>query len=131
MRIQMRSVVMLIVFAVATHGVFAPAAWADNHGKAESTDAGTQKAVLVTGASTGIGRRITEVLAERGVFVYAGARKDKDLKELDAMKNVKAILDSLNAKLDGTDVQIAIPKPEGFEDAIQNLMQMNGMGGGF
>jgi NADPH:quinone reductase-like Zn-dependent oxidoreductase len=37
------------------------------------------KAVLVTGASTGIGRKITEHLASRGYFVYAGARKQADL----------------------------------------------------
>jgi NADP-dependent 3-hydroxy acid dehydrogenase YdfG len=42
----------------------------------------------VTGASTGIGRKITEVLAARGVYVYAGARKEKDLSELDAIDNV-------------------------------------------
>jgi NADPH:quinone reductase-like Zn-dependent oxidoreductase len=35
------------------------------------------KAVLVTGASSGIGRKITEVLAGRGYFVYAGARKNR------------------------------------------------------
>jgi len=50
-----------------------------------------QQAVLVTGASTGIGRKITEVLAEKGYFVYAGARKDKDLAELNAIENVEAI----------------------------------------
>jgi len=50
-----------------------------------------QKAVLVTGASTGIGRRIAEVLAERGYFVYAGARKDRDLAELNQIDNVEAI----------------------------------------
>jgi NAD(P)-dependent dehydrogenase (short-subunit alcohol dehydrogenase family) len=50
-----------------------------------------QKAVLVTGASTGIGRSITELFASRGVFVYAGARKQKDLEELDAIENVKSI----------------------------------------
>jgi NAD(P)-dependent dehydrogenase (short-subunit alcohol dehydrogenase family) len=49
------------------------------------------KAVLVTGASSGIGRRITEVLAENGHFVYAGARKDRDLAELDAMDNVESV----------------------------------------
>ena len=32
---------------------------------------GAQKAVLVTGASTGIGRKITEVLADEGYFVPA------------------------------------------------------------
>jgi NAD(P)-dependent dehydrogenase (short-subunit alcohol dehydrogenase family) len=50
-----------------------------------------QKAVLVTGASTGIGRKITEVLAEKGYFVYAGARKQKDLDALNAIENVQAI----------------------------------------
>ena len=50
-----------------------------------------QKAVLVTGASTGIGRRITERLAADGYFVYAGARKDKDLEELNEIRNVQAI----------------------------------------
>jgi hypothetical protein len=34
-----------------------------------------QRAVLVTGASSGIGRKIAELLASQGHFVYAGARK--------------------------------------------------------
>lgn len=51
----------------------------------------TQKAVLVTGASSGIGLKITEVLAERGVHVYAGARKAEDLKRLDTMENVSSV----------------------------------------
>jgi len=37
--------------------------------------AAAPKAVLVTGASTGIGRNLTEHLAGRGYIVYAGARK--------------------------------------------------------
>jgi NADP-dependent 3-hydroxy acid dehydrogenase YdfG len=45
-----------------------------------------QKVVLVTGASTGIGRKITERLAKEGYFVYAGARKEQDLKDLDAVE---------------------------------------------
>jgi NAD(P)-dependent dehydrogenase (short-subunit alcohol dehydrogenase family) len=49
------------------------------------------KAVLVTGASTGIGRKITEHLAADGYFVYAGARKDEDLKALNALKNVQGV----------------------------------------
>ena len=49
------------------------------------------KAVLVTGASTGIGRKITEHLAGRGYFVYAGARKQADLNALGAIKNVRAV----------------------------------------
>jgi NAD(P)-dependent dehydrogenase (short-subunit alcohol dehydrogenase family) len=53
--------------------------------------AAAQKAVLVTGASTGIGRKITERLAGNGYFVYAGARKEADLKALNEIKNVQAL----------------------------------------
>ncbi|MDX1555179.1 MAG: SDR family NAD(P)-dependent oxidoreductase, partial [Xanthomonadales bacterium] len=50
-----------------------------------------QKAVLVTGASSGIGLKITETLASNGFYVYAGARKDEDLERLDAMENVSSV----------------------------------------
>ena len=50
-----------------------------------------QKAVLITGASTGIGRLTAERLAEAGYFVYAGARKQKDLDELNAIDNIMAV----------------------------------------
>ena len=53
--------------------------------------ASQQKAVLVTGASSGIGRKIAELLAAEGHFVYAGARKDKDLADLNKMANTQAI----------------------------------------
>lgn len=49
------------------------------------------KAVLVTGASTGIGRNLAETLAKKGYYVYAGARKDSDLAALDAIENISAI----------------------------------------
>ena len=50
-----------------------------------------QKAVLVTGASSGIGRNIAERLAGEGHFVYAGARKEAVLAELNALANVQAV----------------------------------------
>ena len=50
-----------------------------------------QKAVLVTGASSGIGRKITERLASKGFLVYAGARAQKDLDELNTIKNVHSV----------------------------------------
>lgn len=50
-----------------------------------------QKAVLVTGASSGLGRVMAEKLAASGHFVYAGARKDKDIQELNSIENVQAI----------------------------------------
>jgi len=42
-----------------------------------------------------------------------------------------AILRSLAATREGNDVQIVIPKPDGFEDAIKGMMEMNGMGSDF
>ena len=76
-----------IVAAVSIFLCLAPLA----RGAEAPPDAGTMKAVLVTGASTGIGRKITERLAADGYFVYAGARKDSDLQALGAIKNVQAV----------------------------------------
>jgi len=50
-----------------------------------------QKAVLVTGASSGLGRAMAETMAANGYFVYAGARKDKDLEELTAIENIQGV----------------------------------------
>jgi NAD(P)-dependent dehydrogenase (short-subunit alcohol dehydrogenase family) len=60
-------------------------------GHARSAESPAPKAVLVTGASTGIGKKVTERLAADGYFVYATARKPEDLKRLGAMKNVQAL----------------------------------------
>jgi len=49
------------------------------------------RAVFVTGASSGIGLRMTHVLSENGFFVYAGARDADDLARLNAMPNVRAV----------------------------------------
>ncbi|MDJ0652605.1 MAG: SDR family oxidoreductase [Xanthomonadales bacterium] len=60
-----------------------PAVQSDAHG--------AQKAVLITGASSGIGRMAAERLARAGYFVYAGARKQADMDALNAIANVKAV----------------------------------------
>jgi NAD(P)-dependent dehydrogenase (short-subunit alcohol dehydrogenase family) len=59
----------------------------------ESSD---QKVVLITGASTGLGRAMAERMAENGYFVYAGARKQEDLDSLNAMQNMRAIRIDVN-----------------------------------
>jgi reactive intermediate/imine deaminase len=59
-----------------------------------------QRAVLVTGASTGIGRKVTELLAADGHFVYAGARKREDLEALSKIPNVQAIRLDVNVPAD-------------------------------
>jgi len=57
----------------------------------EAPATGNGKAVLVTGASSGIGRRVAEDLAAQGYFVYAGARKQQDLDALNAIDNIRAV----------------------------------------
>lgn len=56
-----------------------------------AAETASQKAVLITGASTGIGRAAAERLAAKGYFVYAGARKQADIDELNTIKNIKAV----------------------------------------
>lgn len=70
--------------------------------------AAAMRAVLVTGASTGIGRTTTELLAKSGFFVYAGARKDDDLKALSAIPNVQGI-------------RLDVTKQEEVDAAVQTI----------
>jgi NAD(P)-dependent dehydrogenase (short-subunit alcohol dehydrogenase family) len=78
--------------------------------RAES--ASGQKAVLVTGASTGIGRKVTERLVADGYFVYAGARKDSDLEALGKIRNVHALHLDVTRHED-IDAAVATIKKEG------------------
>lgn len=50
-----------------------------------------ERAVLVTGATSGIGLRMTEVLSNSGFHVYAGARSPEDMARLNAMPNVTSV----------------------------------------
>lgn len=71
-----------------------------------------QKAILITGASSGIGLKITEVLSAKGYFIYAGARKQKDLDRLNAMENVQSIKLDVN-KWDEINAAVETVKKEG------------------
>ncbi len=77
-----------------------------------ASPAADQKAVLITGASTGIGRNMAETLAREGYFVYAGARKDEDLAELDAIDNVRAVRLDVTSPED-VDAAVALVRKEG------------------
>ncbi len=90
---------LLLILAALEVGAQPPAATPAN-----------QKAILVTGASTGIGRKITERLAADGYFVYAGARKEADLKALGEIKNVQPI-------------RLDVTKPEEIEAAVATVTQ--------
>jgi len=73
-----------------------------------------QKAVLITGASTGIGRDAAEKLAAAGYFVYAGARKAADIEELNKIENIMA-------------VRLDVTKQEEVDAAVE-LIQKEGRG---
>src|SRR5688572_25313157 len=82
----MRSTMRLL--AVTLCALIAASSFAHS---AQPAEQNSSKAVLVTGASSGIGRKITERLAADGYFVYATARKEEDLKSLAAIKNVQPV----------------------------------------
>ena len=86
-----------------------------------------QKSILITGASTGIGRHLAEALAADGYHVYAGARKDKDLAELDAIENITAVQLDVT-KQDQVDAAVAMIRKKGT--GLYGLVNNAGVGGG-
>ncbi|HXT17089.1 MAG TPA: SDR family oxidoreductase [Gemmatimonadaceae bacterium] len=99
------SLVLFAGLAGATAGAQAPA----------------PKAVLVTGASSGIGRAITERLASNGFFVFAGGRTPQELADLDAIANVKAVrLDVTSASDIAAAVQTVRQSGKGLYGVVNN-----------
>ena len=89
--------------------------------------AGDGKSILVTGASTGIGRNLAETLAAEGYHVYAGARKDEDLAELDSIENITAVRLDVT-KQDQIDAVVALIEEKGT--GLWGLVNNAGVGGG-
>jgi NAD(P)-dependent dehydrogenase (short-subunit alcohol dehydrogenase family) len=79
-----RIFVVAVIVAIAVFG-------SPQDSLAEADDVNSQKAILVTGASSGIGRNIAETLAGNGYFVYAGARKQADLDALNKIPNIQSV----------------------------------------
>ena len=92
----------------------------------ESAAADDRKSILVTGASTGIGRNLAETLAENGYHVYAGARKDKDLAALNAIDNVTAVKLDVTRQ-DQVDAVVAMIREKGT--GLYGLVNNAGVGG--
>ncbi len=89
----------LLTLAFAGAGmIFAPCAEAQDAESPAAVDIGQGRAVLITGASSGIGLKTAEVLAANGFFVYAGARKPQDLEALNAIENVQGIRLDVNVQ---------------------------------
>jgi NAD(P)-dependent dehydrogenase (short-subunit alcohol dehydrogenase family) len=84
-------------------------------------DSAKIKAVLVTGASSGIGLAITQYLASHGFYVYAGARKDEDLKRLNTIKNVSSVRLDVTKQADvDAAVQFVTTQGRGLFGVINN-----------
>ncbi|MDH3304558.1 MAG: SDR family NAD(P)-dependent oxidoreductase [Gammaproteobacteria bacterium] len=104
-------IVAAVIFIVAAP----PTVAADGH-----------RSILVSGASTGIGRNLTETLAKNGYHVYAGARKDEDLAALNAIDNVTAVrLDVTNQE--HVDAVVAMIREKGT--GLYALVNNAGVGG--
>ena len=87
----------------------------------------SMKSVLVTGATTGIGRNLAETLAQNGYHVYAGARKDKDMEALNAIDNITAVrLDVTKQEQVDAAVEMIREKGTGLYALVNNA----GIGGG-
>lgn len=86
-----------------------------------------QQSVLVTGASTGIGRHLAETLAEAGHHVYAGARKEADLEALNAIENITAVRLDVTKQAD-IDAAVALIQARGT--GLYGLVNNAGIGDG-
>jgi len=85
------------------------------------------ESILITGASTGIGRHLAETLAGKGYHVYAGARKDADLAELNKIDNITAVRLDVT-KQDQVDAVVAMINEKGT--GLYGLVNNAGIGAG-
>jgi len=114
----MNKILLCVIAAVATIPLLAaPQMVAAKH----------HESILVTGASTGIGRHLAETLARNGYHVYAGARKDKDLAELNAIDNITAVRLDVT-KQDQVDAVVEMIKEKGT--GLYGLVNNAGVGSG-
>lgn len=100
----MRSFFYLLIFILVSSTTFIASAseYIDN------TEIKSQKAILVTGASSGIGEQIAITLSKNGYYVYAGARKGKDIDRLNKIENMQGI-------------RLDVTKPDQIIEAVEHI----------
>ena len=102
---------LLVALGFLLGGIQSESISAESPAPERAQPASTQKrAILVTGATTGIGRKTAELLAREGFHVYAGARKDSDMEALDAIENIQAI-------------RLDVTVPEQIDAALQTVIE--------
>ncbi len=81
----------------------------------------TQRAILITGCSSGIGLASARALRERGWRVFATARTPKDIMRLQVDERVDAVhLDLADPQSIATCVESVLSKSDGVVDALFN-----------
>lgn len=108
---------LLLVLALVVSPVMAA-------GEPEYQRADLRPAVLVTGASAGIGRKVTEKLAGSGFHVFAGARKAADVEALNALPNVTGVRLDVNS---AADVAAAVETVRASGHALHGLVNNAGV----
>jgi NAD(P)-dependent dehydrogenase (short-subunit alcohol dehydrogenase family) len=98
----------------------------DSEARQVAAPEGDARPVLVTGASTGIGRIITEFLASRGHPVFAGARKPTDLEALARIPRVTPVKLDVT---DASDVQRAVQTVRDSGHGLYGLVNNAGVSG--
>lgn len=108
---------LLLVLALVVSPVMAA-------GEPEYQRADLRPAVLVTGASAGIGRKVTEKLAGSGFHVFAGARRAADVEALNALPNVTGVRLDVNS---AADVAAAVETVRASGHALHGLVNNAGV----
>src|SRR6056297_2942310 len=115
----MKQMLQALIVLCVTAGVVVPSALL--------AEDNAQKSVLVTGASSGIGRHLAETLASAGHHVYAGGREQEELDALNAIDNVTAVRLDVTRQ-DEIDAVVALIEEKGT--GLYGLVNNAGIGDG-
>jgi short-subunit dehydrogenase len=129
MRTLARTTTTMITVGLLTLALApAPPALADSSTAKHAAESTPQKAVLVTGASSGIGRKITELLASKGrittISSISGILSGTLFGPYSMSKHaIEAYSDSLAREMERFDVKVSVIEPGNYESEIGKTLK--------